>query len=152
MQFAAREDISAPIETVFQAVSDFEGWERAALRRGAEVTRTDDLEAPCIGMNWVTKFTFHNKVRNADVTLQTFEKPNKIGISSISNGINVEFVIELVSLSRERTRMDVFSELKPTTISARLLLQPLKLARTRLSNRFCQRIADFAGSIEDRYK
>ena len=37
MKLATREDIDAPIEAVFEQLSDFDGFERAALRRGAEV-------------------------------------------------------------------------------------------------------------------
>lgn len=151
MQFEAREDVRAPIEDVFRAVADFDGWERAALRRGTEVTRTDDLAQHGAGMSWDTKFSFHNRPRTANVVLKKFDMPRQIKISAVSGGIDIDFVVELVSLSRERTRMDVFTELKPTTISSRLLLQPLKLGRTKLSNRFRQRIADFAGSIEDGY-
>ncbi len=149
MQFAAREDVRAPIETVFRAVADFDGWERAALRRGAEISRTDSLTRHGTGMSWDAKFTFHNRPRTANVVLEKFDAPRQVRINAVSTGIDVTFVVELVSLSRERTRMDVFTELKPTTISSRLLLQPLKLARTKLSNRFRQRIASFAGSIED---
>lgn len=148
MQFEAREDVAAPIEQVFQAVSDFEGWERAALRRGAEISRTDDLPQPGCGMAWTAKFDFHNRPRAADMVLDTFEKPTNLRLMAISGGVNVEFTVELVALSRSRTRMDIATTLTPRTISARLLLQPLKLARTKLANRFRQRIADFAASIE----
>ena len=37
MKLATREDIDAPIEAVFRELSDFDSFERAILRRGAEV-------------------------------------------------------------------------------------------------------------------
>ncbi|EKD59823.1 MAG: hypothetical protein ACD_54C01115G0002, partial [uncultured bacterium] len=43
MRFATKQDIEAPIADVFRLLSDFESWERAAMRRGAEVARTDKL-------------------------------------------------------------------------------------------------------------
>ena len=43
MKFVAHEDVEAPIEFVFEQVTDFAAIERSALRRGAEVQRVDDL-------------------------------------------------------------------------------------------------------------
>ncbi len=148
MQFKAREDIEAPIEDVFRAVTNFEGWERAVMRRGAEVSRTDNLEQPDKGMTWAVEFSFRNWQRKADLELLNYDAPNKVRVAGKSGGVKTDFDVELVALSRERTRMDVSAELKPTSVSARLLVQPLKLARSKLSNRFRQRIADFAGAIE----
>ena len=53
MKFSTRTDIAAPVEFVFAQLSDFPGFEAAARRRGAEVTRLDTLAAPgrgCLGM------------------------------------------------------------------------------------------------------
>ena len=45
MKFSTREDIEAPVDHVFAEVSDFAGFERRALRHGADITRLD--EGPC---------------------------------------------------------------------------------------------------------
>lgn len=151
MKFATREDIAAPIEKVFAAVSDFDGFERAALRRGAEVSRTDAMATPGAGMQWKAHFEFRNRARQADLTLRDFDPPNGIGLFALVGGIEAEMRIDLLPLSRQRTRMDLSIELKPTTIPARLMLQSVKLARGNLSKRLAKRVADFADTIEARH-
>ncbi len=148
MQFSAREDVEAPIEEVFRAVSDFDGWERAALRRGAEIARSDELQSIGVGMTWAALFHYRNRDRKADLELKQYEMPNMLRMHAVSSGVETDILVELVALSRGRTRMDISAELKPNSISARLLLQPMKLARGKLTKRFRTRVADFAVSIE----
>jgi len=150
MQFTAREDIEIPIEQLFDRMSRFETFERAALRRGAEVTRTDTLEAPGVGMTWVARFSFRNKRRKLSIVLTEFERPGRMVFDSKTPGMETRTVIELLQLSRKRTRMDVSVELKPQSLAARLLVQSLKLARRRINKRFRLRVADYARDLEDR--
>ncbi len=55
------------------------------------------------------------------------------------------------SLSRSRTRIMVALELKPQNLSARLLVQSLKLAKNSLTKKFKKRVGDYAKDMEDRY-
>lgn len=73
MNFSAREDIEAPIEFVFGRVSDFEALERRALRRGAEVERTDKLSEPGPGMGWRMAFTLRGKRRKMKVEMVSYD-------------------------------------------------------------------------------
>ena len=50
MKFSTREDIEAPIEHVWAQISNFDAFERQALRRGAEIARSDSQGAP--GLTW----------------------------------------------------------------------------------------------------
>ena len=61
MKLSGRTDVQAPVEFVFDAISDFDFWERAALRRGAEVTRTDKLRQPAPGMSWMIRFGWRGR-------------------------------------------------------------------------------------------
>jgi len=151
MKFSTREDIEAPIDFVFDQISDFEAFERSALRRGAEVARLDDLSTPGPGMTWETKFHWRGRARELQFELTSFEKPDEMVITSLSKSMGGHLKIDLVALSRGRTRMHFVTEMKPKNLTARLLIQSLRLARGRLNKRFKQGAQDYAKELESRY-
>lgn len=150
MKLTTREDIAAPIEAVFGHVADFGWYERAAMRRGAEVVRTDDLKSPGKGMSWHAEFEFRGRDRKADVDLVEYDNPNGMTLVMRASGLEVEAVIELVAMSRTRTRMNISMEATPRTIPARLMIQSAKLARTNIQTRYRRRIAEFCADLEER--
>lgn len=152
MKFSTREDVEVPIDQAFDLICDFDMYERSAMRRGAEVQRTDSLTTPGVGMNWRAAFKMRGKMRNIEIGMTRFDQPNEICVLSSTSGIDGAGRIELVALSRNRTRISVEFELKPTNLSARLLVQSLKLAKGSLTKRYKLRVAEYAKSIEDRHK
>ena len=60
MKLSTREDIEAPIAYVFQRVSDFERFERRAMRQGADVSRRAEGLVE-IGMIWDIAFEFRGR-------------------------------------------------------------------------------------------
>lgn len=151
MKFSTREDVGAPIEYVFSRATDFAAFERSALRRGADIQRKDNLTTAGAGAAWRISFPFRGKTRIVAANVQEFDAPNRFEIFSLSGGIEALATIDLVALSKTRTRISVSVELKPQNLSARLLIQSLKLAKTSLNERFRKRIAGFAQDTEDNY-
>lgn len=150
MELTAREDIEAPQERVFAAMADFDLIERQAMRRGAEVTRVS--EGPGKGMAWKVSFRFRGRPREADITLTEYDAPDRMVFHSRSGGLETEFAMDVVALSPNRTRINVTSVLVPKTLSARLLVQSLKLAKGGLDKRFRKRMADLAEGLEARLR
>ena len=150
MKFSSREDIEAPIGDVFEMLSDFNLYERSAMRRGADVRRTDGLASAGVGMSWAANFTMRGKRRKIDVQLTSYERPNIMVFDSTAKGVKAQLTIDLVALSLNRTRMAVGLELTPTSIPARLFIQSLKLGKARLTSRFKLRVAQFAKDLESR--
>lgn len=150
MKFSSKEDIDVPIEQVFAMVSNFDTIERAALRRGAEVQRLDTLAKPGVGMRWSAAFKARGRMRQLDIDMVAYNPPNVMQFHSVAQGLESDFLIELVAMSRNRTRLSVQLDLKPRSISARLLVQSLKLARSNLNAKFHQRMADYARELENR--
>lgn len=150
MKFSAREDIEAPIDHVFQIVTDFDAYERQALRRGADVKRLDDGNYK-VGSAWDVAFSFRGKERRIRATLTNVE-PQSLVLEASSPNLEGTTLIELVPLSPARTRLAIAIEMKAKTLTARLMLQSLKLAKASLNQRFKKRVADFSEDVEARYK
>lgn len=148
MKFSTREDIDAPAETVFAAVTDFDAFERRMLRRGIDVTRDETQPLEQVGANWKVRLDWRGRLYDVDARLVALEPGENYAIESRSAGILCLGVVDLVALSKSRTRLFVSLDLKPTTISSRLFLQSLRLAKGSLERKFKARVAEFAGAIE----
>ena len=151
MQFTSKEDIEAPIEQVFAMLSEFESFERSAIRRGIEVIRTDQNTAPAAGYAWNARFKMRGKMRDLNLNLVSYEHPTVMRFESDSHGLAGVMVLDLMALSPKRTRMAVSLELNPKTLSARLLVQSLKLAKGNLTKRFKLKVAEYAKGMEERH-
>ena len=152
MKFVARHDIDAPLEFVQKVLADFEGWERAAMRRGAEVSRTDKLRQAGPGMSWLTRFPYRSKERVINVQLLALDMAGHMAFIGSSASIEGDVKIDLLEMAAKRTRLHVGIEVKPRTLGARLFLQSLRLARSRVDKSFDARIAMLAADIETRYR
>lgn len=150
MQFSSKEDIEAPIDDVFAALSEFESFERSALRRGIEVQRADAAAPVGPGLAWDAAFTMRGKPRKLHLVLADYDPPAAMRFDADSNGLDGVLSIDLVALSPRRTRMAITLNLSPKTLSARLFLQSLKLAKANLTKRFKVKVADYARQIEER--
>ncbi|KIC34043.1 SRPBCC family protein [Leisingera sp. ANG-S5] len=150
MEFHSKEDIEAPIAEVFAAISDFGTLERSALRRGIELQRTGDPAHPENGLAWDLSFSFRGKPRAIKLTMASYTPPSGMALDGSGSGVDGRMEVELLALSPQRTRMSVRLKLSPTTLTGRLLVQSLKLARSNLNRRFKLRLADYARLTEER--
>lgn len=145
---STQEDISAPASFVFARLTDYDNLERLALRRGAKVTRSGQIG---VGTTWTAEFRLRGKDRKLKGTLVEYVTDEKLGYEARIKGMEFSFSVELVALSRSRTRMVVSTNAKAKTLTARVLLQSFKLARQRAQKRFANRVSDWAETIKDGY-
>lgn len=151
MKFSSKEDVEAPIANVFGMLSNFELYERSAIRRGADVNRMGDHDFPHEGQTWNASFALRNRQRKARVELIRYAPPTEMMFEGISGGLSTTLHLDLVSLAANRTRISVVFEIKPRTLPARLFVQSMKLAKSNLTKRFKLRVAEYARDIEDRH-
>lgn len=151
MKFSTKEDVEAPIAAVFGMLSDFEVYERSAIRRGADVNRIGDHDVPHEGQTWNAVFGLRGKERQARVELVQYTPPNEMVFEGYSSGLSTRLSLDLVSLAANRTRISVLFIIKPRSLPARLFVQSMKLARSNLNKRFRLRVAEYARDIEERF-
>ena len=152
MKLSTREDIEAPLAFVFDTFADTEGWERAALRRGAEVTRTDRVQGFGPGMAWNLGFSWRGKARRVSLKLVSVDAPNSLGFQAFGASVDAHITLEFVELSARRTRITVGAVAKPRNLAARVFLQSLKLARGKIDQKFSARIGTLCNEVEERYR
>jgi hypothetical protein len=152
MNLSAKQDIDAPANYVCAQIADFESWERAAMRRGVDIERADTLQAPGPGMSWIAKFRYRGRDRTVGLKVERVDLEGQFGFSFSSPQSDGVLGLELVSMAANRTRALIKIEVRPKTFTAKLFLQSLRLAKSRVDKTVAQRAAHFGAEIEDRYQ
>ncbi|MCB1334110.1 MAG: SRPBCC family protein [Roseivivax sp.] len=152
MKFSAKEDIAAPIASVFAVLEDFDVVERAAMRRGVEVSRQDSDSGAAQGTHWTARFDFRGKPRESSIALSSVSAPETLVFDATTGGLGSQVQLDLVALNPALTRLSMTAELKPHTLAARLMVQSLRLAKGSVEKRFRARFGDAARLIEARAK
>ena len=152
MQFKTHQDIQAPIDYVYQRITSFDGYERQALRHGAHVARRDGDGPVGVGTAWDIAFTYRGKDRQLRATIMDMTAPTNLAIETEAKGLASDTQVTLLALSQQTTRVEVIIALSAKSLSARLLLQSLKLARANLNSRFEKRVKEQLRGIQADFK
>ncbi|MEL6960571.1 MAG: SRPBCC family protein [Pseudomonadota bacterium] len=148
MKFTAKDDIEADLSAVFRHVTDFASFERSIMRRGGDVQRLTPGDTPQVGMSWRVKFRLRGKERDVTAHLTEFDAPNGLVAKLTSKNLDAVTTVELVALSRVRTRLIVTIDASPKTLAAKLLFQSMRFGKSRVQNRFQSMVTAFARDIE----
>ena len=151
MQFSSVQDVNAPLDFVFQQMSDFESYESYGLRTGADVERSDNLTEKAAGMMWDVSGDFRGKRRNLEIELIDYRPDNLLKFFIKSKGVEAIATMESMALTRKQSRIKVTTLLKPKSISARLILQSAKHAKSSMNRKFNHSFWTYANYIENNY-
>ncbi|MFN3643341.1 MAG: SRPBCC family protein [Gemmobacter sp.] len=148
MKLATREDVEVPVAAVFETLRDYDWFERAAMRRGAEVTRGGTAARP----EWTVAFMFRGQRRVLTLREGAIEAPRRLVFSGVGNLFEGDMTIDLVELARRRTRIAIALEVRPLTLPARILLRSAQLARARIVRRMQSRTVQLAEVVTERWR
>lgn len=151
MKISGKHDVDVPLAFVAQILCDSQGWERAALRRGIEVRRTDRLATVGQGSTWTAQFRYRGKPRAIDLRIVDVDSDGRITVAFRGNSAEGTAVVMPLSMSARRTRIMATLDIQARTLAARLLFQSLRLARHRVVQRFERRLAKLGAEIEARH-
>lgn len=150
MKLSTREDILAPCDVVFGEVADFAGIAGTLRARGVEIEA--DGVPDRVGASWTARYQWRGRKLETAAELVGLDPPRGYTVRSMTGGVECIGTVDLLEVTNGRTRLFATLDFRPTGLSSRVLLQSLKLAKKRLSQRFATRVARFAADIQTRHQ
>jgi hypothetical protein len=152
MKFKVSEDVDAPQAMVWAHFTDFSGFENDARGRGATLTRVGNWTLAAQGVEWRGAVTVRGKSRPITAKITQNVAQELCVIESRIGGMNCHHEMSFVPLSPAVTRVALMLDLSADTLTARLLLQTLKLARGRVLQRLQALIARQGNAVEAEWR
>jgi hypothetical protein len=152
MKFKVSEDVDAPQAMVWARFTDFSGFENDARGRGATLTRLGNWTETALGVEWRGEVTVRGKSRPIAAKVTQLVAQELCVIESRIGGMNCHHEMSFIPLSGAVTRVGLVLDLSADTLTARLLLQTLKLARGRVLQRLQGMIARQGNAAEAEWR
>ncbi|MDA0186800.1 SRPBCC family protein [Roseicyclus sp.] len=152
MKFKVSEDVDAPQEMVWARFTDFSGFEEDARGRGAILNRVGNWTQTVQGVEWRGEVTVRGKSRPITAKVTQLVPQELCIVDSRIGGMNCHQEIIFVPLSTTVTRVALMLDLSADTLTARLLLQTMKLARGRVLQKLQGVLARQGNAVEAAYR
>ncbi|MGZ9809458.1 SRPBCC family protein [Pseudoroseicyclus sp. H15] len=151
MDLSAEADVAAPIDWTFERFADFQGFERAAAKRGATIARKEPGASAGPGTAWDIRFNFRGRERHLEPVVTEWAPPGGYALVSDSQGLLLTVRVTLAALGPERTRARLEIEMAAKGMGGKLLLQSLKLGRGKLAASLRDRLTGYCGELSAKY-
>lgn len=148
MKFEVSADVKAPVDRVWDAVTDFAAHEAALRDREADLWRVGDWQAARAGAAWRGTVVLRGKTRVIAAGIAEFSPDTRLVVDGRIDGVAARYAVDVQPLTAEVTRLTAVLELAATTLSARLLLQGMKLGRQPLLERMERALRREADAVE----
>lgn len=152
MKFKVSEDVDAPADITWARFTDFSGIEADVVGRGTELSRVGNWTEATEGCSWRGSAKIRGRVRPVTSEISALEGPGRCEITTTIGGMEAVYEMTFLSLREDMTRVQVVLDLSANTLSARLALQTLKLARGRVMQRLQGLLARQGNLAEDDYR
>ncbi|MGB0354344.1 MAG: hypothetical protein ACPGDA_10220 [Paracoccaceae bacterium] len=152
MKFKATEDIDASLELVFERFCDFTQIEADLTGRGAKLVREGGWLQPRKGTGWSSEIKLRGRARPVSSQITNFIHEEVMVIESQIGGMQTIYELRFQGINPQMSRVSAPLELKPTTLSARLVIQSLKLARGRVLQRMTGYLVRRGNEVEAEYR
>ncbi|MEJ6392748.1 hypothetical protein V8J82_05730 [Gymnodinialimonas sp. 2305UL16-5] len=135
MRFKTSEDVDAPVSLVWARIIDFSGVEADIRARGATLSRVGQWTQIHSGAEWRGQVQIRGRLRPVSSRIATLIPEDSCDIHTQIGGLEAVYELRLIALREDFTRIQAMLNLSASSLSARLSLQTLKLARGRVLTR-----------------
>lgn len=152
MKFKVSEDVDAPADITWARFTDFTGIEAEATGRGADLSRVGNWVQASAGCGWRGSAKIRGRVRPVTSEISALHAPERCEITTTIGGMEAVYEMTFLALRDDMTRVQVVLDLSASSLSARLALQTLKLARGRVMQRLQGLLARQGNLAEDDFR
>lgn len=152
MKFKVSEDVDAPQDMVWQRFTDFSGFEEDARGRGAVLSRVGNWTQTREGVEWRGEVTVRGRSRPISAKVSQMVQQELCVVDSRIGGMNCHQEMLFTPLAASVTRVTLILDLSADTLTARLLLQTMKLARGRVMQKLQGVLARQGNAVEAEYR
>lgn len=142
MKLMTQETIDAPIEAVWDRLTDFDRLE-ALSRDHAEVTRVPDADQP----TWNAVVSFRGAQRNMCVFVTKMRGPDVLHVNGEGSGMEADIKMSLEAITPAKTVLTMSVLMRGKTFTGKAIVHGLKLARGTAQEKFEKRIRAIAKSL-----
>lgn len=152
MKFKVSEDVDAPADITWAIFTDFSAIESEIRGRGAEIARVGNWPQAAVGRGWRGQVSIRGRMRPVTSEISSMDADERCEIRTNVGGMDALYEMTFVELRPDMTRVQVVLDMSAHTLSARLALQTLKLARGRVLQRLQGLLARQGNLAEDAYR
>lgn len=129
MNFQVTEDVAAPLEAAWAGFTDFAALEVQLAEKGAALQRVGDWREVRPGAGWRGTVQVRGTAHPLEAHIVAIAPFESCAIDSRIGGMECSYLSTFRALSPVATRVEITLEMRARGLSARLILQSLKLAR-----------------------
>ncbi|OSP56753.1 SRPBCC family protein [Pseudoruegeria sp. SK021] len=150
MKLTVSEEVAASRQDVFQQVTDFDRLLGRPADAKTQITRLDHPAPVSEGSRWQGHFVLRGLRRDGTAELVSLQAPDGYEIHGEADGMRGQLTVALSGPPEGPTRLDVTVQLRPTSLTGRMIVQSLSLVRQTVAARCRDRLQHFAREIESR--
>jgi len=143
--------INVPQAFAFTRATDFEKFELEGFGNLGRFEPVSEIRAPEIGARWRTSSEFQGRPRRFSLELFELEPNQKLVLGNKSEKYDIEAHFGFDEISAEETGFSFRLDAKAQSITARLILQTIQLARGRIEKSMQTDFENMARRMETAY-
>ena len=132
MELSYSNTINVPQEFAFGRATDFERFEKEGFGNLAPFEPRNDIRAPALGARWRTAAEFQGRPRRFSLELLELDAPGTMVLGNKSEKYDVEARFSFSAAGDNSTEFTFNLNAKAQSITGKLILQTIQLARARI--------------------
>ena len=145
-------DINVPQQFAFERATDFALFEAEGFGKLDKFERRSELRAPEIGVRWRTAAEFQGRPRRFSLQLLALEPAELLVLGNKSEKYDVEARFRFTQVNDTQTTFAFHLVAKAQSITAKLILQTIQLARGRIEKSMQADFGEMAQKMEAAYR